>query len=140
MVLDECTLPTNCTSMCAATVGAHWSIIDATLARTAIISMAAADVSPYGRSVHKQSEHLPYVPDIHLRWWRHGRARRDERQEQVSKYDEGVGRACYRQDGSAGGEPPEAHDVACGGGEQEEIGLPGRRPRRGAEDLGKETR
>jgi hypothetical protein len=57
--------------------------------------MAAADVSPYGRSVHKQSEHLPYVPDIHLRWWRHGRARRDERQEQMSKYDEGVGRACY---------------------------------------------
>jgi hypothetical protein len=42
------------------------------------------------------------------------------------------GQVCYRQDGSARGEPPEAHSVACSGGEQEEVGLPGRRARRGA--------
>jgi hypothetical protein len=50
----------------------------------------------------------------------------------VRRYDEGDGRACYRQDGSARGEPPEAHNVACSGGEKEEVGLPGRRARRGA--------
>jgi hypothetical protein len=50
----------------------------------------------------------------------------------VRRYDEGDGRTCYRQDGSARGKPPETHGVACSGGEQEEVGLPGRRARRGA--------
>jgi hypothetical protein len=45
----------------------------------------------------------------------------------VRRYDEGDGRACYRQDGSARGEPPEAHGVACSGGEQEEVSPIGRR-------------
>jgi hypothetical protein len=54
------------------------------------------------------------------------------RQEQVRRYDEGDGRACYHQDGNTRGEPPEAHGMACAGGEQEEVGLPGRRARRGA--------
>lgn len=64
----------------------------------------------------------------------------------MSGYSEGGGRACYRQDGGARGEPPEAHGVARGGGEQEEVGLRGRRALRGgervevAEDLGKKTR
>lgn len=64
----------------------------------------------------------------------------------MSGHGEGGGWAGYRQDGDAGGEPPEAHCVARGRGEQEEVGLRGRGALRGgervevAEGLDEETR